>query len=129
MNSYVFSKVLFAFGEWWNNFQLNLLRAAGYTILFVILAVLLPRYIPTYLAMMALPPLVDEDNLEKLLQVLMDDHEYKITGLSFLDAAKSFQDKKRQDVVSNRSEMRALLVLAEILGDRTDLVSETGKPD
>jgi len=79
--------------------------------------------------MMALPPLVDEDNLEKLLQVLMDDHEYKITGLSFLDAAKSFQDKKRQDVVSNRSETRALLVLAEILGDRTDLVSETGKPD
>merc|ERR1712083_333815 len=36
-----------------------------------------PKYVPVFLQIMALPPFVDDDNLQIFLSILMDDHVSK----------------------------------------------------
>mmetsp|Transcript_39339 Transcript_39339/g.73405 ORF Transcript_39339/g.73405 Transcript_39339/m.73405 type:complete len:260 (-) Transcript_39339:82-861(-) len=71
--SYVFSRTVVEFTGWQKHFEVTLLLAAGFVILYLLLLYLLPSYVPAFLQLMALPPFLDDDNLRVFISVLDDD--------------------------------------------------------
>jgi len=72
--SYAFARVLVDYHDWETRFTTTLFTASAFTVLFLLLAYALPRTVPDFLAVTALPPFVDPVNLEFLFKQLLDDH-------------------------------------------------------
>jgi len=72
--SYVFAQHLMDFHGWQEFPQQTLLIVCLFTLVFITLTTTLRALVPTFLALMALPPYVDEGNLQRFLAVLVDDH-------------------------------------------------------
>merc|ERR1719219_2654206 len=71
---YCFSRILVDVHDWQNDTTTTLLFVAVAIVLFLLLAYSLPRTVPDFLAVTALPPFVDPVNLEFLFKQLLDDH-------------------------------------------------------
>jgi len=74
--SYCFARIVVDRNNWQNEqtFAQTLRTCAAYVLLFLVLAYFLPRLVPNFLAVTALPPFVDPKNLEILFSRLLDDH-------------------------------------------------------
>jgi hypothetical protein len=77
--SYVFARTLIDFHEWADFFTKTLLSCCLFVILFTVLVTTLKFLVPTFLALWALPPYVDEGNLSHFFAILLDDHAIHCT--------------------------------------------------
>merc|ERR1712187_891429 len=76
MLAYGFARTLADLHDWKEYFHLTLIYALIYAVIFAVFMVALPKYVPTFLQLMAIPPFVDEDNLAVLFSVLLDDRTF-----------------------------------------------------
>lgn len=107
--SYAFARVLVDYHDWLNEFTTTLLIFSAFTILFLLLAYFLPRTVPDFLAVTALPPFVDPVNLEFFFKQLLDDH---MDTQAILKPSDRASQMSHYDVVSE---------LAEVMGVRSQL--------
>jgi len=80
--SYVFARTLMDFHSWEVYPQATLLSVCGFTLCFILLISIIQSWVPTFLALMSLPPYVDESNLQYFFAVLLDDHNITELGQS-----------------------------------------------
>eukprot|EP00930_Biecheleria_cincta_P001935 TRINITY_DN103011_c0_g1_i1.p1 TRINITY_DN103011_c0_g1~~TRINITY_DN103011_c0_g1_i1.p1 ORF type:complete len:585 (-),score=75.51 TRINITY_DN103011_c0_g1_i1:173-1927(-) len=73
--SYVFARTLMDFNEWAEHFQRTLLACCLFTLLFIALHFTITSQVPMFLALLALPPYVNDLNLEHFFETLLDDHQ------------------------------------------------------
>mmetsp|Transcript_113815 Transcript_113815/g.368294 ORF Transcript_113815/g.368294 Transcript_113815/m.368294 type:complete len:493 (-) Transcript_113815:595-2073(-) len=71
--SYVFASILLNPDRWRLHTKQAGICTAGFVVLFSLLAFSLPCQVPTFLALMALPPYMDDDNLKMFFSVLAGD--------------------------------------------------------
>jgi len=71
---YCFARILVDVYEWQNDTTTTLLFVMVAIVLLLLLAYSLPRTVPNFLAVTALPPYVDPVNLEFMIKQLLDDH-------------------------------------------------------
>jgi len=72
--SYIFGRLLLDVHSWKNNFILSLLFNTLFAFLFAVLSHFLPSQVPLFLAVIALPPFVDDRKLLQLINACVDDH-------------------------------------------------------
>merc|ERR1712176_663081 len=72
--SYLFARTTGDVHEWEVEFEWTLLVTLSFALLFAVLTDFLPKRVPSFLAVMALPPFVDDMNLEYFFRNLLDDH-------------------------------------------------------
>jgi len=75
---------------WQNHWITTLLQTLGLLLLFALLLYMLPHYVPLFLAQMALPPYVDEQNQEVLLQVLSEHQDHQQLRKSTIPASQAW---------------------------------------
>merc|ERR1719219_264563 len=106
---YCFSRILVDVHDWQNDTTTTLLFVAVAIVLFLLFAYSLPRTVPNFLAVTALPPFVDPVNLEFIIKQLLDDH-------------MDIQGKlEHGDGATHMSSYGMVSELAEILGVRSQL--------
>mmetsp|Transcript_72237 Transcript_72237/g.190474 ORF Transcript_72237/g.190474 Transcript_72237/m.190474 type:complete len:491 (-) Transcript_72237:375-1847(-) len=71
--SYFFASTLLDLDGWRLHAKRTWLYTAGFVLLFSLLSYSLPSSVPTFLALMALPPYMDDDNLKMFFSVLAGD--------------------------------------------------------
>jgi len=106
---YCVARLLVDVSGWKTNFETTLLLVAGAIVLFLLLAYSLPRTVPDFLAVTALPPYVDPVNLEFLFKQLLDDH---------MDTHGKLENRDGDSRMSNYGMVSEL---AEIMGVRSQL--------
>mmetsp|Transcript_113821 Transcript_113821/g.368322 ORF Transcript_113821/g.368322 Transcript_113821/m.368322 type:complete len:508 (-) Transcript_113821:834-2357(-) len=74
--SYFFASTLLDLDGWRLHAKRTWLYTAGFVLLFSLLSYSLPSSVPTFLALMALPPYMDDDNLKMFFSVLAGDIQY-----------------------------------------------------
>jgi len=79
--SYACARTVGDFNDWRSRPQQVLIIASSFTVLFLLLMNMLPKYVPLFAALMALPPYVDRGNVQTFLRVL-DEYAAKNTLLS-----------------------------------------------
>jgi len=72
--SYTFARTFLDVHNWKTDLFATGLLTSVFAVFFAILSHMLPTSVPQFLAIMALPPFVDDDNLAAFVDVLMDDH-------------------------------------------------------
>mmetsp|Transcript_113819 Transcript_113819/g.368306 ORF Transcript_113819/g.368306 Transcript_113819/m.368306 type:complete len:510 (-) Transcript_113819:748-2277(-) len=76
--SYFFASTLLDLDGWRLHAKRTWLYTAGFVLLFSLLSYSLPSSVPTFLALMALPPYMDDDNLKMFFSVLAGDvHQHR----------------------------------------------------
>merc|ERR1712190_454649 len=82
MITIVFSDTILDFYEWTTNFYGTLAEVFIFVVLTWALAWFLEKQVPTFLALTACPPHVNEENMNLLFDVLFNDHPlYNLPGL------------------------------------------------
>lgn len=84
LKSYIFSRTILDFHGWYEDLQQQALLLCAFAMIFFVLAWWLKNWIPTFLAVMALPPYVDKTNLQLFWAVLANDDD------SLVPCLKSF---------------------------------------
>jgi len=74
MITIVFADALIDFQEWKDHFIWTLAEVMVYVVLTLILSKFLSQQVPLFLALMACPPHVNEENMSLLFDVLFNDH-------------------------------------------------------
>eukprot|EP00929_Paragymnodinium_shiwhaense_P020241 TRINITY_DN13553_c0_g1_i3.p1 TRINITY_DN13553_c0_g1~~TRINITY_DN13553_c0_g1_i3.p1 ORF type:complete len:323 (-),score=52.42 TRINITY_DN13553_c0_g1_i3:64-978(-) len=72
--SFVFARTVLDVEGWTHHGLVTLLVTCLFALLFVSLSHFLPQLVPLFLAVMALPPFVDDDNLSFFFPQILDDH-------------------------------------------------------
>merc|ERR1712110_194937 len=80
--AYCFARAAMDFHDWMDHTQKTLLVVALFILLFITLIFTLTAWVPTFLALMSLPPYVDEGNLAHFFTVLRDDHAIQFDDLA-----------------------------------------------
>jgi len=104
---------------------MTLLPVLGFVVLYAILAKYLPRLLPPFVAIMAIPPYVDNDNLETLFHVLVSDNLALRKAFSVYKGISTVPRKRS----SHKTE--PLVELADMMGVKDHLqsrIEEHGKP-
>eukprot|EP00930_Biecheleria_cincta_P082908 TRINITY_DN72544_c0_g1_i1.p1 TRINITY_DN72544_c0_g1~~TRINITY_DN72544_c0_g1_i1.p1 ORF type:complete len:645 (+),score=111.99 TRINITY_DN72544_c0_g1_i1:95-2029(+) len=101
----------------WNGWKLypswKLATGSAYSCLFLLLMYILPRYVPVFLQLMAIPPFVDHRNMRVLFSLLHVDNTPQKTPM----AEKIAVNAKMREKAAARSEdgLRAVAELADLL--------------
>lgn len=67
-----FARVATNADGWRNDPEKTALLTCLFAILYIALAILLPKYVPMFLALLSLPPFIDPDSIKQLLETLAD---------------------------------------------------------
>jgi hypothetical protein len=112
----------------WKEYTLQtLILSMAYIIIFIVMTFVIPDQIPVFLQLTALPPYVDQDNLESFMHVLLDDHAIISDNLRKSDSANSVGS--RRDMMASGSYLSAaesmdqLLIFADVIGECRDFKS------
>merc|ERR1719335_454342 len=78
--SYAFARTLLDVEDWNVRPTNTALMACLFALLFAVLSRFVPKLMPSFLAVMALPPFVDDDNLTFLFPILFNDRRHEIAA-------------------------------------------------
>jgi len=76
--SYAFARTLLDVEDWNVRPTNTALMACLFALLFAVLSRFVPKLVPLFLAVMALPPFVDDDNLTFLFPILFNDRRHEV---------------------------------------------------
>jgi len=79
--SYVFARTLLDVHDWEHNFYFTALYCMLFVLIFAIFGHLLPKEVPRFLAIMALPPYIDGQNLAIFRDVLLKGRDREELGV------------------------------------------------
>lgn len=120
--SYVFAGTLMDFHSWEEYPEKQLLSVCLFGFVYIILTFLMRTWVPTFLALMSLPPYVDEANIQHLFKVLLDDHS--IPG-SLIFSAKGQTIAENAAAISQlRGRTASEAEHTQTLGQRLDMFEE-----
>lgn len=120
--SYVFAGTLMDFHSWEEYPEKQLLSVCLFGFVYVLLTFLMRTWVPTFLALMSLPPYVDEANIQHLFKVLLDDHS--IPG-SLIFSAKGQTVAENAAAISQlRARTDSETAQTQTLAQRLDMFEE-----
>merc|ERR1711862_837005 len=76
--SYAFARTLLDVEDWKVRPTVTALMACLFALLFAVLSRFVPKLVPLFLAVMALPPFVDDDNLIFLFPILFNERRHEV---------------------------------------------------
>lgn len=115
--SYVFARTLIDFHDWEEKPQATLLTVSALIIIFILLTHFLYA-LPTFLALMSLPPYVDDSNLVHFFDVLLDNHMYHAWNQANVLGCMSTRDAVRERSWSGGVRKKTLPGKVDELCDR-----------
>lgn len=126
--SQVTADTLFDFASWRSEPSISLVQSLAFILLYIVLALFIRTRVPMFLALMACPPYVDEENFEVLISVL-GDHSFSKTEQTLgsprsEDAAVSERKSvgpRSGSAPAGASNLELTLELAALLGVRSEL--------
>jgi hypothetical protein len=110
--------------KWKDRFNDTLVFALVYLVIYIFMVAVIPRQLPIFLQLTALPPFLDEANLNMLLHVVLDDHviearkEESIGGSVSSGLAGSAASTQASS--SQNREFAAVVELADVIGQCSD---------
>jgi len=96
LKSYMFARTILDFHGWQDETQRTAMLSCVFMIIFFVLTWWLKNWVPTFIALMALPPYVDKINLQLFWAVLANDDENLVPSLRSLGLGQDTPQHSRQ---------------------------------